>query len=312
MLSSVISTLFTMRFLQAIIRMSTPILFAALGAFVAASTGIGNIAIESIMTFAALTGVLGSYLFNNAVVGVLFGLVIGILTALLITFFSMKLGADAFLIMIALNTFADSVAIFVLYQITGDKGTTASLTTPILYTWDIPIIKDIPILGEILSGQYVLTYLCWLIIIVLFIVIYKTPLGMRMRACGLNADAARTAGINVERLQVLSLILSGVFAALGGVYLSLNYLKIFSKGMVSGQGWMGVAANGIANGNYWSLVLSAVIFAVFRAVSIIFSSNSAFPTDLVGAIPYFSVFVILTVVSIVNYYRVKRGKVEEN
>ncbi|MBQ3376213.1 MAG: ABC transporter permease [Erysipelotrichaceae bacterium] len=312
MLSSVISTLFTMRFIQAIIRMSTPILFAALGAFVAASTGIGNIAIESIMTFAALTGVLGSYLFNNAVVGVLFGLVIGILTALLITFFSMKLGADAFLIMIALNTFADSVAIFVLYQITGDKGTTASLTTPILYTWDIPIIKDIPILGEILSGQYVLTYLCWLIIIVLFIVIYKTPLGMRMRACGLNADAARTAGINVERLQVLSLILSGVFAALGGVYLSLNYLKIFSKGMVSGQGWMGVAANGIANGNYWSLVLSAVIFAVFRAVSIIFSSNSAFPTDLVGAIPYFSVFVILTVVSIVNYYRVKRGKVEEN
>lgn len=312
MLSSVISTLFTMRFLQAIIRMSTPIIFAALGAFVAASTGIGNIAIESIMTFAALTGVLGSYLFNNAVVGVLFGLVIGILTALLITFFSMKLGADAFLIMIALNTFADSVAIFVLYQITGDKGTTASLTTPILYTWDIPIIKDIPILGEILSGQYVLTYLCWLIIIVLFIVIYKTPLGMRMRACGLNADAARTAGINVERLQVLSLILSGVFAALGGVYLSLNYLKIFSKGMVSGQGWMGVAANGIANGNYWSLVLSAVIFAVFRAVSIIFSSNSAFPTDLVGAIPYFSVFVILTVVSIVNYYRVKRGKVEEN
>ena len=311
MLSSVISTLFTMRFLQAIIRLSTPIIFAALGAFVAASTGIGNIAIESIMTFAALAGVLGSYLFNNALVGIIFGFIIGILTALLIAFFSMKLGADAFLIMIALNTFADAVAIFILYQITGDKGTTASLVTPILYTWDIPIIKDIPILGEILSGQYVLTYVCWLIVILLFIIIYKTPLGMRMRACGLNADAARTAGINVERLQVLSLALSGVFAALGGMYLSLNYLKIFSKGMISGQGWMGVAANGIANGNYWSLVLSAVIFAVFRAVSIIFSSNSAFPTDLVGAVPYFSVFVILTVVSIVNYYRVKRGKVEE-
>jgi simple sugar transport system permease protein len=60
-------------------------------------------------------------------------------------------------------------------------------------------------------------------------------------------------------------------AALGGAYLSLNYLKIFSKGMVSGQGWMGVAANGIANGNYWMQILSGVIFAVFRAVSIIFS-----------------------------------------
>lgn len=311
MLNSLFSTLFTMRFLLTIIRLATPIVFAALGAFIAASTGIGNIAIESIMTFAALAGVLGSYLSGSAWVGVVIGFIVGMLTAMIIAFFSMKLGADAFLIMIALNTFADAVAIFILYQLTGDKGTTASLATPILDVVNIPIIKDIPILGDILSGQYVLTYICWILVILMFIVIYKTPLGMRMRACGLNADAARTAGINVEKLQVLSLALSGFFAALGGVYLSLNYLKIFSKGMVSGQGWMGVAANGIANGNYWSLILSAVIFAVFRAVSIIFSSNSAFPTDLVGAIPYFSVFVILTAVSIINYYRVKRGKVEE-
>lgn len=310
MLNSIFSTLFTMRFLLTIIRMATPIIFAALGAFIAASTGIGNIAIESIMTFSALAGVLGSYLTGNAWLGVLLGLIVGVLTVMLIAFFSMKLGADAFLIMIALNTFADAVAIFVLYQITGDKGTTASLSTPILDTVDIPIIKDIPILGEILSGQFVLTYICWILVAVLFVMIYKTPLGMRMRACGLNPDAARTAGINVEKLRVLSLVLSGMLAGLGGMYLSLNYLKIFSKGMVSGQGWMGVAANGIANGNYWVLVLSAVIFAVFRAVSIIFSSNSAFPTDLVGAIPYFSVFVILTSVSIINYYRVKRGKVE--
>ncbi len=119
MWSNILTTLFSMRFLLTIIRMATPILFAALGAFTAASTGIGNIAIESIMTFSALGGVLGSYLLNNAWLGLLIGLLIGILTALLITFFSMKLGADAFLIMIALNTFADSVAIFLLYQITG-------------------------------------------------------------------------------------------------------------------------------------------------------------------------------------------------
>jgi len=311
MLSSIFETLFSMRFLVTTIRLATPIIFAAIGTFIAAQSGIGNIAIESIMTFAALAGVLGSYLSGNAWVGVLLALVIGILTVMLIAFFSMKLGANAFLIMIALNTFADSVAIFVMYLMTGEKGTTASLTTPILSSIDIPIIKDIPILGEILSGQYVLTYLCWVIVILLFIFIYKTPTGMRLRACGLNADAARTAGINVERLQVLSLILSGIFAALGGVYLSLNYLKIYSRGMVSGQGWMGVSANGIAAGNYWILVLSAFIFAIFRSVSIIFSSSSALPTDLVNAIPYIAVFVILTVVSIVNYYRVKRGNVEE-
>ena len=311
MQSSIFSTLFSMRFLVTAVRLATPIVFAAMGTFIAASSGIGNIAIESIMTFSALAGVLGSYLSGSAWVGVLAGIAIGIVTVLLIAFFSMKMGANAMLIMIALNTFADSVAIFVMFLMTGEKGTTASLTTPILGSWDIPVIKDIPILGEIISGQYVLTYVCWLIVILLFIFIYKTPLGMRMRACGLNADAARTAGINVEKLRVLSLILSGIFASLGGIYLSLNYLKIFSRGMVSGQGWMGVAANGIAAGNYWVLILSALIFAVFRSVSIIFSSNSAIPIDLVNAIPYIAVFVILTVVSIVNYYRIKRGNVEE-
>ena len=311
MLDNIITTVFSMRFLLQVIRLATPIVFASIGAFVAASCGIGNIAVESIMTFGALAGIIGSYFSGSAWVGVIVAIIVGMLTALLITFFSMKLGADPFLIMIALNTFADAVAIFVLFQLTGDKGSSASLATKSLAVIDIPIIKDIPILGEIISGQYILTYICWLLVIVTFIVLYKTPLGMRMRACGLNADAARTAGINVEKLQILSLALSGLFAALGGAYLSINYLKIFTKGMISGQGWMGVAANGIANGNYLSLILSAIIFAFFRAVSIIFSSDPSFPTDLVNAVPYFSVFVILTAVSIINYYRVKRGKVEE-
>jgi len=311
MLSSIFSTLFSMRFLVTVIRLATPIVFAAIGTFVAAQSGIGNIAIESIMTFSALAGVLGSYLSGNAWVGVLLGIVVGILTVSLIAFFSMKMGANAFLIMIALNTFADSVAIFVMFLMTGEKGTTASLSTPVLGTLDIPIIKDIPIIGEILSGQFVLTYICWIIVILLFIFIYKTPTGMRLRACGLNPDAARTAGINVEKLQILSLVLSGIFAALGGAYLSLNYLKIYSRGMVSGQGWMGVSANGISGGNYFILILFAFIFAIFRSVAIVFSSNSAFPTDLVNAIPYLAVFLILTISSIISYYRIKRGKVEE-
>ncbi|MBE6116939.1 MAG: ABC transporter permease [Solobacterium sp.] len=311
MLSSIFGSLFTTRFLATVIRLSTPILFAAVASFIAASTGMVNIAIESIMTFGALAGILGSYLTGNAWAGLLIGLVVGILTALLIALFSMRLGASPILIGIALNTFADSLAIFFLYQIAGEKGTSASLPTKTLPVVDIPGIQNIPVLGQLLSGQYVLTYICWIVLILLFIMIYKTPLGMRMRACGLNANAARTAGINVEKLQIFSLVLSGMFAALGGMYLSLNYLRIFSKGMVAGQGWMGIAANGIANGNYGVLLLSALIFSAFRAVSIVFSSSTIFPVDLVAAIPYFAVFCFVTIASIIRYYRVKAGKVEE-
>ncbi len=305
------SSLFSLSFLVTVIRLATPILLAATASFIAASTGIVNIAIESIMTFGALAGILGSYMTQNAWMGLLIGLIVGICTALLIALFSMRLGASPILIGIALNTFADSLAIFVLYQLAGEKGTSASLPTPTLGVVNIPVIKDIPVLGQLLSGHYILTYVCWIILILLFILIYKTPLGMRMRACGLNANAARTAGINVERLQIFSLILSGLFAALGGMYLSLNYLRIFSKSMVAGQGWMGIAANGIASGNYGVLLLSAVVFAAFRAVSIIFSSSTVFPVDLVSAIPYFAVFCFVTIASVISYYRVKSGKVEE-
>lgn len=308
--SDVIATIFTTNFLNMSIRLASPLLFASLGAFVADITGIGNISIESIMTMSALFGVLGSYWTQNAILGLLIGLAMGILMAAIISLFSMKLGASPILIGIALNTFAGSLAIFILYIFTGSKGSTGSLHTPGFGSLDIPIIKDIPIIGKVLSGQYVLTYVCWIITILLFILIYKTPLGMRMRACGLNPDAAKSAGISVDKLQLFSLILSGLCAAFGGIFLSMNYINLFSKGMISGQGWMGIAANGIAQGNFGALVLSSFIFAIFRAISVIFVGTE-FPSELIGAIPYIAVFVGLCLISIVNTYRTKKGNVAE-
>lgn len=234
--SIIFSNIFSINFLTMTIRLASPLLFASMASFVAGTTGIGNISIESIMTMSALFGVLGSYWTQNALLGLLIGILMGIVMACLIALFSMKLGADASLIGVALNTFSGSLAVLILYFITGSKGSSGALMTPGFGSLNIPFIKDIPIIGQILSGHYVLTYVSWIVAIILYIVIFKTPLGMRMRACGLNADAAKSAGISVDKLQLLSLILSGIFAALGGVFLSLNYINLFSKGMVSGQG----------------------------------------------------------------------------
>lgn len=303
--------MFNMSFLLQVIRLSTPILFAAMASYVAASTGIGNIAIEGIMTMGALFGVLGSYWFQSATMGLIIGLVIGVGIALGIAFFSMKLGANPVLIGIALNTFADALAVFILYLACGDKGSSASLPTKFLNTIDIPVIKDIPVVGQLLSGHATLTYVSWIFIIIMFYLIFKTPLGLRMRACGLNPSAATTAGINVQRLQVLSLVLSGLLAAFGGVFMTLNYVHVFSKNMIAGQGWMGIAANGIASGNYGLLIITTFIFAIFRAVSISFGADSAFPTDLVKGIPYFAVLCALVGISVVKTIRTKSGNTAE-
>lgn len=303
------SNILTLDFIVVVIRLTASILFASLASFAASTTGIGNIAIEGIMTMSALFGILGSHIFKNAIMGLLVGVLVGVIIALSIAFFSMRLGANAVLVGIAMNTFSSSLALFILYQFTGEKGSSAKLFAPTFGNVDIPIIKDIPILGPILSGHLILVYVSIIMAILFYILVYKTPLGMRMRACGLNADAARTAGINVEKLQILSLVFSGVFAALGGMYLSMNYGKVFSNGLVAGQGWMGIAANGVANGNYGLLILSAIVFGAFRGFAIRFTSENF--SDLIAAFPYLAVFVVIVVIAIINTIRVKRGNVAE-
>ncbi|MBR0385678.1 MAG: ABC transporter permease [Erysipelotrichaceae bacterium] len=303
------SNIFTLEFITVIIRLTASILLASLASFAASTTGIGNIAIEGIMTMSALFGILGSHLTRSAIGGLVVGVLVGVIIALSIAFFSMRLGASPILVGIAMNTFSSSLALFILYQFTGEKGSSAKLFAPTFGSVDIPIIKDIPILGTLLSGHLLLVYVAVLITILFYILVYKTPLGMRMRACGLNPDAARTAGINVEKLQILSLIFSGIFAALGGIYLSMNYGKIFSNGLVVGQGWMGIAANGVAGGNYGLLILSALVFGTFRAVAIKIESKNF--GDLIAAFPYLAVFVVLVVIAIVNTIRIKRGNVAE-
>ena len=304
------SSIFTTNFLAMTLRLSTPILLASMASFVASTTGISNTAIESIMTLSALFGILGSYWSQSAIVGILVGIAMGILVSLIIAFFSMKLGASVSLIGIALNTFSGPLAIFFLYQFTGNKGTSASLASPTIGNWDIPFIKDIPVLGEIISGHYILTYVSWLLAIILFIIIFKTPLGMRMRAIGLSESTAETAGVNVNKLRLLSIILSGILAALGGTFLSLNYSKIFSSNMVSGQGWMGIAASGIARGSYPALMIATFAFSIFRAISVVFIGTD-FPSELITAVPYIAVFVGISAIAIIETYKRKKGNVAE-
>ena len=102
------------------------------------------------------------------------------------------------------------------------KGNAANLPSKVLPTVDIPFIKDIPVLGTILSGHYFLTYVCIILAILLAILVYRTPFGLHMQACGLDAHAADSVGIKVDRVRLIAVIMSGIFAALGGAYLSIG------------------------------------------------------------------------------------------
>lgn len=299
-MANVMNSFFSAAFLFIVIRVGVPLLFASMSAYVASIAGIPNIAVEGIMIFGALFGVYFSAITGSAWLGLLGVILIGFLCALVLAFFTMKMKASPIMIGIALNLFASDISIWLLLIWTGSKGTSASLASKVLPTVNIPFIKDIPVIGQIISGHYFLTYVCIALAILIWILVYKTPFGLHMKACGLDEHAAESVGIKVNRVRLIAIIISGVLAALGGAYLSMGYMSIFSNNMTASRGWTGIAANAVGQGNFLIVVLTTVIFAAAQAVV---NQLALFelPTELINTIPYICVLLAMIFLSVKEY-----------
>lgn len=304
--SDIMSLFFTPAFIFVVIRVGVPLLFASMSAYVAALAGISNIAVEGIMIMAALFGVYFSALSGSAWIGLLGALGIGVIMALILAFFTMKMKANPIMIGIALNLFAADFSLWLLLVWTGSKGTTASLPSKVLPTINIPFIEDIPILGEIISGHYFLTYVCIVLAILIWILVYKTPFGLRMKACGLDEHTASSVGVKVQQVRLIAVVLSGILAAMAGAYLSMGYLSMFSNNMTASRGWIGIAAQAVGQGNFLIVVLTTIVFAVAQGVVNQLILVPSLPAELVNIIPYVCVLIGLVMLSIREYQRAKK------
>ena len=296
-MANIMESFLSASFLFIVIRVGVPLLYASMSAYVASIAGIPNIAVEGIMIFGALFGVYFSAMTGSAWLGLLGVILIGVRMALLMAFFTMKMNASPIMIGIALNLFATDFSVWLLMLWTGSKGTTASLPSKVLPTWHIPVIKDIPILGEIISGHYFLTYVCVVLAIFIYILVYKTPFGLRMKACGLDEHAAESVGIKVNKVRLIAIIMSSVLAALGGAYLSMGYMSIFSNNMTASRGWTGIAANAVGGGNFLIVVLTTLVFSFAQGI-VNRLALTQLPSELVNIIPYVCVMFAMIFLSI--------------
>ncbi len=292
--------IFSTNFFYSIIRVTTPIILAAMGALISDRAGIVNIALEGIMLMAALSGVIFSAFTESALIGFVLALFTGVLMALILAYFTLELKTHVILGGIALNLFATGGSVFILYVVSGDKGTSASLASEIMPRIDLPLIKDIPILGEIISGHNIITYMALLSIVGLYLMLNKTRLGRKIRAVGENKDAAESVGINVKRIQYLALSLSGVFAGMGGAFLSMGYVSWFSRNMSAGRGWIALAAEAMGRGNVIGTSLTSLLFGVTSALANTLQVMN-FPNEIVNTIPYIATVLGLTIYSIQKY-----------
>lgn len=296
-LSTVLQSIFSAFFLASVIRIATPIILPAMGGLLAITAGTSNIALEGIMLWGAFVGVMVSAYTGSVWLAVLCGVIVGVLVALLLAVFHIKFGADLFLAGLAVNLFSSGGTVFFLYTFTGQKGNTSLLRSLSVPNIDIPIIKDIPILGQVLSGHPAFTYMAIIIVIAIWILLYRTKFGAHLRAVGENPEAATTLGINVAKVRYIALGLSGALAALGGMSLSMAYLQMFQRDMAAGRGWIGIASVWLGAKHPIGTFIAAMIFGFADAIANQLGSLKI-PSQLVQIIPYATTIVALVVYSI--------------
>lgn len=288
--STILSAITSADFAYSIIRVTTPLLFAALAALVCNRGGVLNIAFEGAMLTAAFCGVIGSAYSHSLFIGLLSGLAGGMGIMFLLGYFNLVLNANVVLTGIALNTFASGGTVFMLYVLCNDKGLSTSLNSLAFPSVNIPFIQNIPVLGKIISGHNVLTYLSFIFAYLVYLLVFKTPLGLRIRAVGENPSAAASVGIDVIRIKFTTLLIGGFIASLGGIYMSMGYLTWFGRDMIAGRGFIGIAAQNLGNAAPLPTFIAALFFGFANALSNVLQTQNV-PAEAVQAIPYLATLI---------------------
>ena len=295
MLQSIIGIIFSEAFVFSIFRITTPILFAALAAVVADRAGVTNIGLEGIMMISALTGVIFSAWTQSAWIGLLCAILLGMLTALMIGFFALKLKTDIILAGIAVNMLGNGGTVFFMYLASGDRGYSANLASKVMPTVNIPVLQDIPVLGGILSGHNILTYLAFIFVALVWVLLYKTPMGLQIRAVGESPNAADSVGVSVNRIKYIALGISGALAGMGGAFMSMGYMSSFNTNMTAGRGFIALAAEAMGRGEPIGTMLTSLLFGFADALANNMQSLGL-PQELVALTPY-----VFTIVGLALY-----------
>ncbi|MEA4897201.1 ABC transporter permease [Bacillota bacterium Meth-B3] len=255
-------------FLYSVIRISTPIIFVAICSTISAQAGLLNMAGESMMLVASLSGVIFSAMFQNVWIGILCGMLMSMLITLILCFAAFVMKVDLYLMSISMNMALGGGVVFVMWVLTGTKANTAGAINGLaLGNIDIPLIKDIPILGSILSGHNVFTYLAILMTVAVWFLLFRTKLGLRMRAIGQNPQAAESVGINTKKIYTIAFLIAAAVGAFGGMYLSMGYQNFFSKGLTGSRGFIGMAADTIGNSQPFGALVMSFVFGLAYAIS---------------------------------------------
>ncbi len=291
-MNKVLVAIFSLNTLSAAIRMATPIALAAMGGTFSERSGVINIGLEGMILTGAFAGVAGSFYTGSPWFGLLLALFAGGLLAAVFAIFTVKFQANHVVAGVGLNIFALGLTTWLMQVLWGTRGTSPNVNG--LPRVTIPVLNRIPVIDKLFANQSPIVYLMFFLIVAGWILLFKTPFGLRIRMTGERPEAADTLGINVRRIKYFSVILSGVLSGLGGAYLSLGHLNWFSMNMSAGRGYMALAANIFGQWNPLGGLGASFLFSFSEAVQIRLQSiNLGVGNELIQMIPYVITIAVL-------------------
>ena len=280
------SDLFNLALLFSAIRLSTPLIYAALGGLFSERSGVINIALEGLMLAGAFTAAVATYQLHNPFLGLLCGMAAGGVLALVYAISVIKFQADQVVAGMAINFLMIGLPALISGAVYDSSGST-------------PQIDKAEQLPNYFNNLSIASIIVFILVPVVWYVLYKTPFGLRLRATGENPEAADAAGVNVLRLRYIAVTISGILAAAGGAYLSTGQSSLFTRNMTAGRGFIALAALILSKWRPVQALIACLFFGLTEALSIQVQgvikmpSGEDVPVQFIQMIPYVLTIIVL-------------------
>ena len=274
--------------LGATLRYATPLLFASLGGLFSERSGVVNIGLEGMMLTGAFFAIWGADVTENWALGLLIGILSGGAFGLLHAFFSITLRADQIVGGTAINLIALGLTTYLFIKIYGDEGTPTGISS--IPNVSIGFLDEVPGIGGFLDDVFgdlnLMIWIGFVLVLAVWVVVFKTPIGLRIRSVGEHPRAAETVGINVYATRYGAVTLSGMLAAAGGAYLSLGFVETFDQNMTAGRGFIALAALIFGSWRPFGAAAACLLFGFSSALAAALQTYSTSASYLFEALPY--------------------------
>jgi ABC-type uncharacterized transport system permease subunit len=278
-----------------------PLIFGSLAGVLCERSGVVNVAIEGQLLAGAFGGALVGTIAGSAWIGLLGGIIGGVLISAMLAWFSIKYLVDQVVLGVVLNLFAIGLTGFIYEQVMRPNATEYN-QPPKFGVWEIPLLSKIPVLGPAVFTGTLFLFLALILVAVITIGLFRTRWGLRTRSVGEHPEAADTVGINVLRVRYRNVLLAGVVSGLGGAFFTLALVGQFTKNMISGKGFIALAALIFGRWNPVGALLASLFFGFAdKLAGYLASISSPIPSDFLAMLPYLAT--ILAVAGLVGRVR---------